>query len=78
MIPSKQENEAGLHRRYDVRKADGTPVDPNAEYFVLRLDEGGKDPAHVAASRKALMTYADEIEKHLPQLAADLRARCAP
>lgn len=78
MIPSKQENEAGLHRRYDVRKADGTQTDPMAEYFVLRLDEVGKNPTHTSASRKALMTYANEIEAHQPQLAADLRARYAP
>jgi hypothetical protein len=77
MIPSKNENPNGLYNRYRVEKRDGQ-TDPNAEYFVLRLDDGGSDPAHIAACRKAVMTYADEIEQHLPQLAADLRARYAP
>lgn len=78
MIPSKHENPNGLHGRYTIAKADESPVDPQAEYFVLRLDSGGSDPAHIKACRKAVMTYADEIEPHLPQLAADLRARYAP
>lgn len=78
MIPSKDENPNGLHGRYQITKADGTPVDEGAEYFVLRLDSGGSDPAHIAACRKAAMSYADEIEAHLPQLAADLRERYAP
>ena len=74
----KTENPAGLHRRYFVQKADGSPVSPEAEYFVLRLDSNGSDPAHIAACRKAVMTYADEIEPHLPRLAEDLRERYAP
>ena len=78
MTPSKDENPNGLHGRYTVAKADGSPVDESAEYFVLRLDSGGNDPAHIAACRTAVMTYADEIEPHLPQLAADLRARYSP
>lgn len=50
-------------------------VDPEAEYFVLRLDFGGKDPLHVIACRKAIHTYANEIESYLPELAVDLRKR---
>ena len=77
MIPNKSENPSGLYNRYLVEKREGQ-TDPNAEYFVLRLDDGGSDPAHIAACRKAVMTYANEIEPHLPQLAADLRERYAP
>jgi hypothetical protein len=51
------------------------PVDKDSEYFVLRLDDGGKDPNHIAACRKAVLVYADEIEPYIPQLAADLRER---
>lgn len=65
----------GLVPRYTVTKASGKPNDPGAEYFVLRLDDGGKDPKHVAACRKAILVYADAIEDHLPYLAADLRAK---
>jgi len=50
------------------------PVKPYAEYFVLRLDGKGEEN-HVNACRKALMTYADEIENYLPELAKDLRER---
>lgn len=78
MIHSKNDNPNGLHIRYHITKADGSPVDEMAEYFVLRLDNGGSDPAHIAACRKAVMTYADEIEPHIPQLATELRARYAP
>jgi len=61
-----------------VTKADGSPVDQGAEYFVLRLDDGGDDPEQIAACRKAAMVYADEIGKRNPQLAADIRERYAP
>lgn len=75
MAPTKNENPSGLHARYTISKTDGSPVDPAAEYFVLRLDDGGSDPMHIAACRKAALCYADAIEPHLPQLARDLRAR---
>ncbi len=55
----------GLYRKYRISKADGTPVDPNAEYFVLRLD---KD----VAARAAALTYAKEIRNQKPKLAADI------
>jgi hypothetical protein len=74
-IPTQQENPKGLHRRYIISKADGTPVDENAEYFVLRLDDFGKDPVHVEAGRCAILKYADAISRHLPELAVDLRER---
>lgn len=62
----------GLYPRYHLQKLDGTPVDPKAQYFVLRLDDGGSDPRHIAACRAAIQTYADHIEDHLPLLARDL------
>lgn len=40
-----------LFGKYNITKADGTPTDPNAQYFVLRIDT---DPA----ARSALKTYA--------------------
>lgn len=51
------------------------PVDPDAEYFVMRLDEGGKDSEHIRACRIGINAYADAIEHHLPELAKDLRER---
>lgn len=50
-------------------------VDDDAEYFVLRLDEGGKDPEHIKACRIGVHAYADAIAHHLPQLAVDLKER---
>lgn len=73
-IPNQYENPNGLHKRYEISKIDGTPVDDEAEYFVLRLDNMG-DPEHVAASRRAIAEYANAIEHTMPMLAHDLRAR---
>lgn len=50
-------------------------VDKDAEYFVMRLDEGGKDRNHIAACRKGIHAYADAIEPFIPELAKDLRER---
>lgn len=51
------------------------PVDPKAEYFVMRLDTGGKDMEHIKACRIGIYAYADAIQHHLPELAKDLRER---
>jgi hypothetical protein len=59
---STQFKKHGLIRKYIVSKSDGTPVDAGAEYFCLRLDDGGKDPKHVAAA----------IADHLPELSKEL------
>lgn len=74
-LPSEQENPNGLHNRYYVSKVNGEPVDEFAEYFILRLDGGGDDPIHIAACRKAILTYAENIKEHLPQLSTDLIER---
>jgi len=50
-------------------------VDAGSEYFVMRLDDGGKDPEHIKACRIGVNAYADAIEHHLPELAKDLRER---
>lgn len=49
--------------------------DPGAEYFVMRLDEGGKDLNHIKACRIGIHAYADAIETNIPELAKDLRER---
>lgn len=87
-IPTKEENPNGLHAKYVIRKivawykegfdswkAKTKAVDKNAEYFVMRLDEGGSDPEHIKACRIGVHAYADAIEHHLPELAKDLRER---
>jgi hypothetical protein len=75
MIPTQTENPKGLHQRYIVSKVSGEPVDPRAEYFVLRVDEHGSDSRHVNACRIAVLAYAHEIEHYLPELASDLFQR---
>jgi NTP pyrophosphatase (non-canonical NTP hydrolase) len=73
-IPTKEQNPRGLHGRYYIEKADGRPVDPDAEYFVLRIDANG-NAAHVKAGRDGLAVYADAIAPTIPELASDLRDR---
>jgi hypothetical protein len=55
----KDENlkKQGLISRYKITKLDGSDVDPNAHYFVLRLDKNGSDKKHIAACRKAICVY---------------------
>lgn len=93
-IKLQSENPNGLHKRFVVRRITGwrkqetmfgveltaitKAVDPKAEYFVLRLDDFGRDPVHIAACRKAVLCYAKAIELHLPQLAQDLMDRYGP
>ncbi len=43
-IPPQADNPNGLHQRYVISHADGSPIDPLATYFVLRLDSHGRDP----------------------------------
>ena len=63
---AQEQHLRGLYRKYRIEKADGSPVSPDAEYFVLRLDT---DPA----ARSAVLTYAFEIEESNPAFARDLR-----
>lgn len=73
MIQRRRDNPNGLHQRYRVSKADGSPTDPRAVYFVLRLDGFGDDPGHVAACRAAARSYADNAPEWMKQTADELR-----
>lgn len=57
---------SNLYNKYIVQKSDGSPVDPNAQYFVLRIDT---DPA----ARHAVLMYAYHIGAEDPQFAEQLR-----
>jgi len=80
LLPTQQENPDGLHGRYWIRKADGRLCDPDAVYFVLRLDNGGSDQAHIKAGRFAARMYSLFLQTikatHLQQLAEELVALC--
>ncbi|WP_219824447.1 hypothetical protein, partial [Enterobacter cloacae complex sp. 4DZ1-17B1] len=65
-MQSAEQNPNGFHSRYSVTKADGSPCDPDAIYFVLRVDSGGSDPKHIAACRAALLRYATQVIETAP------------
>ena len=55
-----------LFGKYEIKKVHGE-TDPNAQYFVLRIDT---DPA----ARAALLVYADQIKDVDPEFAKELQA----
>ena len=58
----------GLYGKYKIEKVDGTPIDPEADYFVLRLD---KDPH----ARTAAIAYSDACFFDNQALSGDLLDR---
>jgi hypothetical protein len=65
----------GYKTKYALTRADGSPVDPDGEYFTLKLNS--KDPNHAIACCMAALKYAEYIEPILPQLAADMEYKAA-
>lgn len=67
----------GLKHKYSIRKTNGNRIQSDAKYFVLRYDalhtESIENSAHRAASRRALLLYADLIEAVNVKLADDIR-----
>ncbi len=59
----------GLFGKYHIEKADGSPIDPRAVYFVLRIDTD-------EAARLALWLYAHHCQNE--QLARDLIGMLKP
>lgn len=57
---------AYLYNKFNVTKVGGEPIDPKAEYFVLRVD---KD----YAAQQAVLKYADFIYLTDPEFAQELR-----
>lgn len=78
-IPTKNENPKGLYQRYNLTKACGKPVDPEAEYFVLKLTGNDHNDIikreHMKASRMAVLVYANKIRPFIPKLADDIYDR---
>lgn len=60
----------GLSRDYFLGRFDGTPIDLNAVFFVLRVDA---DPH----ARKALLAYIESVKTENPTLAGDIDALLA-
>ena len=61
-----KEQKRGLFNKYYLEKADGSAIDPNARYFILRYD---KD----LHARKALDAYANSVLSENPKFAMDLQ-----
>jgi hypothetical protein len=74
-VMKNQKERTGLYSKYFMEKSNGDPMDPNAEYFPLRVDDGASDSEDLKACRAAIHKYAEVIENTKPQLAADLRER---
>lgn len=55
----------GWKTKYKITKLSGKPLDPKAEYFVLRLD---KDPH----ARKAALAYAKSVRQDNQRFAGDI------
>jgi len=55
----------GLYGKYRIEKGDGSPVDPKAVYFTLRLDTD-------AHARAAIRAYIESCRDAQPELARDL------
>ena len=60
----------GYEKKYIIQKADGSKVDEEADYFVLRLDT---DPHALIA----LEAYANSVKSINEPLAKDLMAKIA-
>ena len=58
-------NKRGLYGKYRVEKTDGSPLDPKAIYFTLRIDT---DPH----ARAAIRAYIESCREENPELAGDL------
>jgi len=62
-------NEKGLYQKYKVEHADGSPIDPRAQYLVLRLDAG----EYLSACRAGAAAFAEAVEPQNPKLAQGVR-----
>jgi len=62
-------NENKVYQKYIISRTDGKPVDPEARYFVLRLD---KKDDWGRACRKAVMELARNIYEQNPEFGQSL------
>ena len=55
----------GLYKKYIIQKSDGSKIDPDAKYFVLRVDTDKH-------AKKALLAYVNSVKEENPKLARDM------
>ena len=64
----------GLYGKYRISKADGSPVDPNADYFVLRLDtdpvarRAAREYSYMTMDRKLALELQKRITRYNPKM----------
>ena len=64
----------GLYGKYHIAKADGSPVDPEADYFVLRLDtdpvarRAAREYSYMTVDRKLALDLQERITKYNPKM----------
>lgn len=61
----------GLYQKYIVTKTNGKPLDPEAEFIVLRIDGG----QYVDACRVGAAAFAEAVRPLNEILAHDIRRR---
>ena len=62
----------GLINKYNIEHTDGSPVNPNAKYFVLRYDGEMSDKVFLRANRLAISKFVKEISSHNLNLSQEL------
>lgn len=70
-IPLHAATQGGLYQRYAVTKTDGSH-DPEAMYFVLRIDHKGDDIEHLRACHEAALVFCEHTPNRL--IASELKA----
>ena len=64
----------GLYGKYRISKADGSPVDPNADYFVLRLDtdpvarRAAREYSYMTPDRTLAIGLQEKLTKYNPKM----------
>jgi hypothetical protein len=67
----KKKKLIGLYKKYLVYKTNGKPIDPKAEFIVLRIDDG----QYVDACRVGVAAFAKAVRKKNPILADDIERK---
>ena len=72
--PDAAKPREGLFGKYIIRKSDGHPVDPEADYFVMRLDtdpvarRAAREYSYVTPDRNLARGLQDRLARYDPQL----------
>ena len=59
----------GLYQKYVVSKTSGKPIDPKAQFIILRIDDG----RYLHACRAGVAAFAEAVREHNPILADDIQ-----